>query len=216
MLMSERLLFGSASVVWTEAADGHRAPDVDPMVGRVDLRQVHRAGVFVADGPIESQVEADAAVTDRSDLALVIATADCAPIAIASATANGPVGAVHAGWKGLEAGVVDAAVDALRDLGASEILAAVGPCIQVGCYAFGPDDLDRLAGHWGARVRGRTALGAPGLDLKAAVAIALDRAGVELVHASDACTACSGRHFSYRRSGTADRQIMLVQRRGSR
>src|SRR5674476_1670641 len=64
--------------------------------------------------------------------ALCVLTADCAAIALASA--EGVCSAVHAGWRGLVAGVVEAAVTAMRDLGASDVTASLGPCIHAPCY----------------------------------------------------------------------------------
>src|SRR5674476_1670642 len=54
--------------------------------------------------------------------------------AIALASAEGVCSAVHAGWRGLAAGVVEAAVTAMRDLGASDVTASLGPCIHAPCY----------------------------------------------------------------------------------
>ena len=80
--------------------------------------------------------EADALVSASSGVALCVLTADCAPLALASA--EGVFGAVHAGWRGLHAGVVEAAVDRMRGWGATEIVGSLGPCIHVECYEKAP------------------------------------------------------------------------------
>jgi copper oxidase (laccase) domain-containing protein len=108
--------------------------------------------------------------------------------------------------------VVERTVDAMRGLGATEITAAVGPCIRPGCYAFGADDLDAVAGRLGERVRARTADGSPALDLPAAVRAALDRSGVVAVDDAGVCTACSPGHFSHRARGERERQAVVVWR----
>ena len=175
------------------------------------LRQVHGRAVAVADGPGDGGApEADAAVTVRADRPLCVLTADCAPVAL---VAGGAVGAVHAGWRGLRDGVVEAAVGALLELARPPVAAVVGPCIHAERYAFGADDLKVLAAQLGPEVRARTADGRPALDLRAGVRTALTRAGVTDVTDVDVCTAASADHFSFRQEGDTGRQALLVVRR---
>src|SRR5205823_8162612 len=108
------------------------------------LRQVHSPRVVTVDEPgARSGEVADAAVTNARGAALLILTADCAPIALVGVDGDGgPVlGAVHAGWRGAREGVLGEAVDAMRVLGARDLRATIGPCIHAECYPFGPDDL---------------------------------------------------------------------------
>ena len=157
-------------------------------------------------------VEADAAVTRLDRVPLVVLTADCAPIAIADDTA---VGVVHAGWQGLETGVVAAAVTALREFGRGPVRAVVGPCIRPAHYEFGPADLDRLVGRFGPAVAGRTTAGRPALDLAAGVRAAFAEVGVTDVVDTGICTAADpDRWFSYRRDGTTGRQAVVVVKEG--
>ena len=80
-------------------------------------RQVHGSAVVHVDHPDDAVGQpADALVTARPDIALAVFTADCAPIVLVSP--EGVIGAVHAGWRGLADGVIEAAVDRLRRLGA--------------------------------------------------------------------------------------------------
>ncbi|MDP8976688.1 MAG: polyphenol oxidase family protein [Actinomycetota bacterium] len=181
------------------------------------MRQVHGDGVVIVRDPADPPVrEGDALVTARPDVALGVLTADCAPVALASP--EGVVGAAHAGWAGLALGILERTVEAMRSLGAGRVHAALGPCIHAECYRFASRDLDRLADQLGDSVRGTTAAGAPSLDLPAGVAVALDRAGADLVHRAEACTACtpdarSGyRYFSHRARREAERQAMVVWR----
>jgi YfiH family protein len=150
----------------------------------------------------------DALVSMVPSVALTVLTADCAPIALGSA--EGVFAAVHAGWRGLTAGVVEAAVRTMRSLGAGDVAAALGPCIHAECYAFGADDLDRVATVLGDRVRGRTGDGRPALDLPAAVAAALAASDVAQVSGVDACTACADGYFSHRARGDEGRQALVV------
>jgi YfiH family protein len=173
------------------------------------LRQVHGSRVIVVDEPGGGAgEEGDASVSTVPGAALVVLTADCAPIALSSA--EGVIGVVHAGWRGLVAGVVDETVSEMRRLGATEIEAALGPCIHPECYEFSPADLDVVAARLGDKVRGRTSSGAPALDVPAAVRATLARADVTLSHDAAICTACSADHFSHRARGDVGRQATVV------
>jgi YfiH family protein len=176
----------------------------------VEVNQVHGRDVVVVDIRQEGALaDADAIVTARRELPLVIFTADCAPIAL---VADGAVGAVHAGWEGLHAGVVERAVEELRRVSPGPVAAVIGPCIHPERYEFGADLLDRMVAHFGPAVAGRTAEGTPAFDIPAAVRIALERAGVDDIDDVGVCTARSSDHFSYRRDGVTGRQAMLVVR----
>ena len=170
----------AAEVRWTSRADGDMRAYDDPSWTR--LHQVHGARVVVVDAAgARTGEDADAAVTIVPGARLAVLTADCAPVALASP--EGVIGAVHAGWRGLEAGVVEAAVARMRELGASRVEAALGPCIHAECYD---------------------------IDMPAAVHAALARAGAELVHDEDVCTACSSDHWSWRARHDDERQAMVV------
>jgi YfiH family protein len=175
------------------------------------VRQVHGAEVVVVRQPGDGNgARADALVSNHPESCLAIFTADCAPIALASP--EGVLGAVHAGWRGLMAGVVDSAARAMRALGASQIEAALGPCIHPECYEFSPADLDRAEERFGPTVGGVTMEGGPALDLPEAVRVSLGAAEVELVADEDICTACSPAHFSYRARGERERMALVVWR----
>jgi hypothetical protein len=206
-----------AAVAANRAALARRLPFAPDDPERwVWLRQVHGREVAVLDGlldaPPASPPEADAAVTTAVGLPLVVLTADCAPIALLT---DGAVAVVHAGWQGLERGVVAAAVAALRaqaDDPAAPVRALLGPCIHAANYEFGEADLARLVARFGAEVAGRTDAGAPAFDLPAAVGVALHEVGIHEVAASGVCTAASADHFSHRRDGVTGRQAVLVVR----
>jgi YfiH family protein len=211
---------GGASVVFTSRADG----DLGSATGSPDLRrrqvvdlawsvphQVHGARVLEVDEPGEGSGEdADALITTRPGLAIAVLTADCAPVAFTSP--EGIIGVAHAGWRGLEAGVLEATVSALRSRGASSVYAALGPCIHACCYQFGAEDLGRLVGRFGPTVAGTDRYGRPALDVPAAVRSALGRAGIERSDDVDVCTACSDRHWSWRARSDIGRQATVVWR----
>ena len=173
------------------------------------LRQVHGADVVMVSAPGDAAGHVgDALVTSHPGAALAVLTADCAPVALASP--EGVIGAVHAGRRGLVAGVVERAVGAMRQRGATRIAAALGPCVHAECYEFSPADLDRVAGRLGPTVRSTTRDGAPALDVPAAVAAAVAASGAHLDVVDDVCTACSGDHYSHRARGERERQAMVV------
>ncbi|HUP74096.1 MAG TPA: polyphenol oxidase family protein [Acidimicrobiales bacterium] len=191
---------------------GPAPPGVGPSGAYTWLRQVHGATVVIVDAPGEQcGAPADAAVTSCMDAPLTIRTADCAPIAIYSS--NGVLGAVHAGWHGLVVGVVAECADAMRALGALDLRAIVGPCIHAECYEFGRDDLASVIAVVGDRAVGVTRDGAVAMDLPAAVASALQRAGVEVADRIDQCTACcSQEYFSHRARAERERHVMVLWR----
>jgi YfiH family protein len=97
--------------------------------------QTHSATVARVTKPWEtgSAPEADAMVTDRPGIGLGILTADCVPV-LFSCRDKPLIGAAHAGWKGALNGVLEATVSALRDMGAEDIQAVIGPCISPKSY----------------------------------------------------------------------------------
>ena len=197
-------------VAGDRTAGDYSSPGSGPVLSGITwVRQVHGTRTIVVAKPGErSGEEADALVTAVAGAVLLVRTADCAPIGLASA--EGVAAAVHAGWRGLLAGVVDEAVGVMRDLGASRVFAALGPCVHPHGYEFSPADLDAVARRLGDRVRGEAATGRPALDMPGAVAAALSACGAELVARSDVCTHCSEAHWSWRARRDPGRQATAV------
>ncbi|HFD14848.1 MAG TPA: peptidoglycan editing factor PgeF [Rhodospirillales bacterium] len=108
----------------------------------LSARQVHGTGCLVAEDPwpLARRPEGDALLCRRPGLAVGVVTADCAPVLLADPVAR-RVAAVHAGWRGLLAGVLEETVRRLRDLGSrpEDLRAAVGPCIGAASYEVGPE-----------------------------------------------------------------------------
>jgi polyphenol oxidase len=156
-------------------------------------RQVHGTGVSVNGGTGE---EADGQVTTRAGVAAIVLVADCLPVALAGPDA---AGVVHAGWRGLADGVLEAGVAAI---GRGPVTAAIGPGIGPCCYEVG-DDVRSVFG-----TAERT------LDLKAVARERLRAAGVEEIHDCGLCTSCDERRFfSHRRDrGVTGRQAGLAWR----
>jgi polyphenol oxidase len=167
--------------------------------------------------------EADGQATPLRDVAPMVLVADCLPIAVAGRAGVNGCGAVagragkdgcgavamlHAGWRGLAAGIVAEGVRALRELGAGgSLVAAIGPGAGGCCYEVG-EEVHAAFAEYGDRARnGRN------LDLKAIAREQLGRAGVQAVHDAELCTICSdpSLFFSHRRDhGVTGRQAGIA------
>ena len=177
------------------------------------LRQVHGARVVRLDGRADpSWPEADAAVTAEARVVCSVRVADCMPVMVAD-RAGRCVGVAHAGWRGLAAGVLENTVAALRDLGASEVVAWLGPAIGPGAFEVGSDVRDAFC----ATDRKAAAHFAPhGVDkwLADLYALARDRlraCGVVSVQGGGRCTYTEPRQFfSYRRDRDTRRMGAFV------
>ncbi len=167
------------------------------------VSQVHGADVLrtVAGTPLPFRhARADGQVTDRPGVAPASLTADCLPVAVVG---DGAVAMLHAGWRGLAAGVIGAGVRALRELGArGDLTAAIGPGAGRCCYEAGPEVHAAFASipdaHHGANV-----------DLHAVARRRLEESGVSSVFDIGLCTICADREllFSHRRDrGVTGRQ----------
>lgn len=174
--------------------------------------QVHGRAVIEVDAlpGLGAVGEADALVTARSDLALAVLVADCVPILLAEVRA-GVVGAVHAGRRGLAAGILPAAVEAMVSLGAGpgRMRAFVGPAICGSCYEVGASVQDEVCSAVPA-ARATTSWGTPSLDLEAGVLAQLADAGVRAVVRAGLCTVEDRRFYSYRRDGVTGRFAAVV------
>ncbi len=163
------------------------------------MRQVHGADVAVVDERAEAEPpEADALVTRAPGVVLVVRVADCVPVLLADVE-RGVVGAAHAGRPGLVAGVVPATVAAMRDLGAAEITAWVGPHVCGACYEV-PEQMRADVAAVVPEAYAETSWGTPAVDVGAGVRAQLAAAGVEIVDASR-CTREDEDLYSYRRQG---------------
>jgi len=194
-----------------------------PPAGVRCARQVH--GVRIVDAAACAGPEAptaDGVITNAPGTSVAVVTADCVPILLASADGRA-VAAVHAGWRGLAAGVVAAGAAALGDLvaGSSELVAALGPHIGPCCYEVDDPVLAALAERFDRRLDDALRPSRPGhsmLDLGALARAALLGTGVARENVSaiaDSCTHCHPQRFhSYRRDGPrAGRLVHFVAAR---
>jgi polyphenol oxidase len=173
------------------------------------LNQVHGDRVVdVVDdpsvGPTDDVPEADALVTTRAGVGLMVRVADCVPILLADPEA-GVLGAAHAGRKGVSLDVVGRTVDRMRQHGAGRIRAWVGPHVCGGCYEV-PEEMRAEVAAMVPATYAETTWGTPALDLGAGVAAQLASAGVASVSVGR-CTLEDETLHSYRRDGAASGRI---------
>jgi len=175
------------------------------------LSQQHGPRVLDLDAPDATGGAADASVTHRPGRVCAILTADCLPILLAQ-DSGGAVAAVHAGWRGLGAGVIEATVHALA-VPSRSLLAWLGPGIGRADFEIGPEVREALLSGdpqasqaFEPNARGRYLA-----DLALLARRRLERLGIERIYGAAACTYAFGeRYFSHRRDGRTGRQATLI------
>lgn len=176
-------------------------------VSQVHGKRVLEVGTDSRPGPDD---EADALVTRDPDLALAIMVADCTPVMLADPEA-GVVGAAHAGRPGMMKGIVGETVGAMRDLGARELHAVVGPSICSRCYEV-PGELRAEAAAISPVASAVSHTGTPAIDVAGAVVESLHSLGVTVTW-EQACSRQTPELFSYRRDGVTGRFAGVIWRR---
>lgn len=157
-------------------------------------------GAIGVDSAQQPSFQADGHAVAAPAMAAMVLTADCIPVVLG---ADGAVAALHAGWRGLAAGVLEEGVRALREVGGrGEAVAVVGPCAGACCYEVGEEVHGAFGGaHRNARL----------IDLRAIAHDRLLSAGIARVLDAQACTICDERFFSHRREGArAGRQAGIA------
>lgn len=176
---------------------------------RADLWQVHSASVVVATGPNgsrEHQGQADALITDRPEVSLLLRFADCLPVMLYDPR-RPAVAVVHAGWRGSLKKIAKATVQAMTEHFGTrpvDVVAGIGPGIGPCHYAVGPEVVEQTRRSFNGNAESLLLPrdGGYQLDLWAANQVALQEAGVEQIEVAGICTAChSGDYFSHRATG---------------
>lgn len=167
------------------------------------MNQVHGDAVIEVDEKTQSPVTADAIITRVAGLPLTVLAADCLPILISSISV---VGAVHAGRKGVLAGVISKTVLAMRELGAQDLRAKIGPAICKDCYEV---DVEMYEAAVLQKPKLATSSVSHRLDLRSAAKFELESLRVE-VESIEICTAHDSNYFSYRRDGQTGRSAGVI------
>ncbi len=172
------------------------------------LEQVHGRQIINIDSSVDRR--ADAGFATKGNQVCVVMTADCLPILLCHQS-QPTVAAVHVGWRGLAAGIIEASLNTLPGA-SSEYMAWLGPAIGPKKFEVGHDVFEALAlcddskqcftanrkGHWYA-------------DLYRLATLRLAQCGVSAVFSEDLCTSTdSERFFSYRRDGETGRMASLI------
>lgn len=177
------------------------------------LNQVHGVTVINADHAA-GVPDADASIATRPGAVCAVMTADCLPVLLHD-HAGKVVGAAHAGWRGLAGGVLQRTVEAMRNAGASDIDAWLGPAIGPKSFEVGEDVrqafIMRNACAEKAFVSIATSSGKYLADIYRLARQALHDAGVRTVTGGDYCTVSEAtRFYSYRRDGRTGRMTSLI------
>jgi YfiH family protein len=187
---------------WAAAAPGSAAPVLAEQVHGANAERVSVTAAGRGWSTRETEIpKTDALVTEEAGVALGILVADCAPVAIVSP--SGTLAVVHAGWRGLVSGVLEAALQRMAELGdgsPAECQAVIGPCIRGCCYEVGEEVWRRFPESC---LSPAARPGARRLDLMAAVSHRLREAGLPAapIQTLGLCTACHPElFFSHRRA----------------
>lgn len=179
---------------WLIHGFGTRYSDIPARFAHLaTVKQVHSATCVAAEGRAGVLGQADALLEDRAGSVIAVKTADCMPILLADERRRA-VAAVHAGWRGTAARIVQAAIYGMTERFGTrpeDLHAAIGPGIGACCYEVGPEVMERFGGQ-----------GRGHLDLLAQNRRQLEESGVTPAHiySSQMCTMCrDGEFHSFRR-----------------
>ena len=171
------------------------------------LNQVH--GTHVATLPIDSPLEADASVAIRASDVSCVMTADCLPVFLCDKKGS-RVSAIHAGWRGLAAGVIESAFEAL---GAEpdQVLAWMGPAIGPQAFEVGQDVVEAFADSSTPESFQSTKPGKWLANIYDLARVRFQRLGIRQIYGGDLCTYSDPkRFFSYRRDKVTGRMASMI------
>ncbi len=182
---------------WLIHGFGTRHADIPAIFSRLaTVKQVHSAACVFAEGRPGVLGEADALIEDRPVSVVAVKTADCIPVLVADEKKRA-VAAIHAGWRGTAAHIVERAVEQMAErLGTSpaDLHAAIGPGIGACCYEVGPE----VAAQFGRQ--GRVHLDLAEENRKQLINIGIPK---DRVYVSGLCTMCGPEFHSFRRDKDA-------------
>ena len=171
------------------------------------MNQVHGDRVAVIEEVTDIAPTADALVTGIPGITLAVMVADCIPLLLTSKQA---VAAVHVGRRGLVNNVAIKTIEVMREMGAQEISAIIGPAICGRCYEVSADIHQEVVSNF-PLADSRTNSGSFALDLPKALSADLQSAGISIDASQSMCTVEDADLFSYRRDGVTGRQAGLVK-----
>jgi YfiH family protein len=176
------------------------------------LSQVHGNAVLDAASAIQG-AQGDASIASSSGIACAILTADCLPVLLCDGDGR-MVGAAHAGWRGLADGILENTVFRMRDAGANDIIAWLGPAIGPMRFEVGPEVLAAFVDRQPQALDAFQAIAGHSekylANIYALARLRLELAGVRRIHGGGLCTVSERRFYSYRRDGVTGRMASLI------
>lgn len=171
----------------------------------VFMNQIHENIIFdadVQDYDYENPPTADALITTKKNVPLVVMTADCGPLVISG---ENIVCVIHASWKTVRAGIIESCIEKIREKTNEEISALLGPCIYPHNFEFGAELLEELVAEMGESARGKTREGNPAFNLPGIIGSKCTDAGIEFNEVGFD-TVGSPKLFSFRQDNVTGRQ----------
>ncbi len=169
------------------------------------LNQQHTDTVVTIDQPYSTPPIADAAITEHAKQTLIVMTADCVPILLASHN-NPQIAVIHAGWRGLASSIISKTVQQMHGPAAS-LVAWIGPCISKKHYQVDNRTAMKLLPKDQCSDTLKQSTDKVYIDLKDIARAQLLKAGVETLYIDSACTYTDMRYYSYRRQNICGRQV---------
>ena len=171
------------------------------------MSQVHGNRIAIIEEITDEAPVADALVTGIPGITLAVMVADCIPLLL---TSKEVVAAVHVGRRGLINSVASKTIELMREMGAQDISATIGPAICGKCYEVSAEIHQEVVSNFPS-ADSRTNSGSLALDLPKALFTVLHGAGITVDASYSACTVEDADLFSYRRDGVTGRQAGLVR-----
>lgn len=177
------------------------------------LKQTHSTKVAQITHRSHQDLDADGAITTEPGLPCAVLTADCLPLLLCD-TDGTVVGAVHCGWRGIQAGIIENAVGAMADIAESDIIAWMGPAIGQQAYEVGQEVREAFVSQDEAASYAFKATNNPGkylMDMEHLTRQRLQACGVTGIYGGGHCTYTEkDRFYSYRRNKITGRMATLI------
>lgn len=202
-----------------------------PVSSILTLKQIHSNKVFHLNSPSldergqpkaaggwpeNESIEGDAIVTNQQGTVIGIRTADCVPILVYDPKQKA-IAAIHAGWRGLIAGIIENAIDKMkREFGSSpeSLIVAMGPALCMDCFEVGPEVAEKFAEKFGSKISVKKGKGdRMHPDFKKGCHLVLNDLGIkeENIDILPYCTSCQNDLlFSYRRGDKEGRMLCFI------
>jgi YfiH family protein len=171
-----------------------------------DVYQVHSTELVLTDRSLrlgEPHLKADAIITNKPNITLMMRFADCVPIFLFDPI-NRVIGLAHAGWIGTVNKIAEKTLLKMKlkfKTNPDDVLAAIGPSIGPDHYIVGNDVIDKVATSFGDKVEQLIIRnnGMSFFNLWEANQIILNEAGVKKIEVAEICTNCNlGEWYSHR------------------